>query len=68
MNYKVIKREAFTVSGKSTTILCKESHVMIPEFWDECKKDGTIKKLHELGGTCAIMGIGENVYNNGSFK
>ena len=41
---------------------------MIPKFWEECKKDGTIEKLHELGGSCTIMGIGENVYNDGFFK
>ena len=68
MNFKLIEREKFTVTGKTTTIRCKDSHIMIPEFWEECKKDGTIEALHRLSEGNIIMGVGEVPDNDDCFK
>ncbi len=50
MNYKVVKKDAFTVIEKvsSHTIDDSQNINTVPAFWSESKANGTLKKLLEL--------------------
>ena len=50
MNYKVVKKEAFSVIEKISTHTIDDSKNIntVPEFWAESKVDGTLEKLFEL--------------------
>ena len=67
MTYQLIEKVAFTVIGKATTIIEKRKYAMLPQFWDDCKRDGTINKLLGPCGSRPIIGVGENVNVNGTF-
>ena len=47
MNYKIIKKEAFTVLERVETHTVSEEQNLntIPDFWDRSHRDGTIKTL-----------------------
>ena len=49
MNYKIIKKEEFTVLEKVEvhSIVDDENKNTIPDFWDRAKVDGTVKTLAE---------------------
>lgn len=68
MNYKVVEKEQFFVVGKAAIIDLENKYTLLPQFWEDCKKNGTIEKLHELGDGCTIIGAGENVSVNNAFK
>jgi AraC family transcriptional regulator len=63
MDYKIVERKEFEVAGKAIKVSTKdgESYKRIPEFWNECNKDGTVEKLctaaegKELLGICIDM-------------
>lgn len=59
MNYKIIKREGFSVIGKMYTISCKDGEHLrrIPQIWKECGKDGTIERLCTLSRGKNLLGI-----------
>ncbi|MFS0725275.1 AraC family transcriptional regulator [Paenibacillus sp. 1P07SE] len=52
MDYRIVTREAFTVTGKRFVTNCKdgENNRDIPKFWTACNADGTSDRLVELGG------------------
>lgn len=66
MNYRVVERESFKVVGKIVTSSLEDN--VIPEFWNTCKKDGTIDRLVEVGvdsntyGMC--FGFNDQGYND----
>jgi AraC family transcriptional regulator len=68
MTYQLIEKAAFTIIGKVTTIIDKRKYEMIPQFWNDCKEEGIINKLHKFGGSRPIIGVGENGNISGTFK
>lgn len=60
MDYRIVERKEFNVVGKALKVTTKdnESTKRIPEFWNECGKDGTIEKLcTALIGSNVLLGI-----------
>lgn len=50
MDYKIIKKDSFSVIGKKlrVTTVDEKNLRIIPQFWDECKEDGTSDDLCEI--------------------
>lgn len=59
MNYRIAREETFDVVGKSIRVTMKqaEDSRRIPQFWDECTRDGTIGQLQELSADKNLLGI-----------
>ncbi|MGF7059703.1 AraC family transcriptional regulator [Brassicibacter mesophilus] len=55
MNYRVVERDSFKTAGKIVTSSLENN--IIPQFWDKCKKDGTIDKLLEIGVNAYTLGM-----------
>ncbi len=55
MNYRIVERESFKVTGKIVTSSLDNN--IIPQFWDKCKKDGTIERLMEIGINQNTLGM-----------
>ena len=52
MNFRIEKREAFKIVGKSMEIChdIEKNHVIIPDMWDRLKADGTLECLVDCVG------------------
>lgn len=64
MDYKIVKKQAFKVIEKRTVQTVSENKNLqtIPKFWEDSRKDGTVKRLLELTSEKKfIFGI---CYNN----
>lgn len=59
MDYRIVKKEAFTVIGKSIQVTCRdgENPLQIPKFWEKSHRDGTIAKLASIGTGENLLGI-----------
>ncbi|KAB8138207.1 AraC family transcriptional regulator, partial [Gracilibacillus oryzae] len=59
MNYKIVKKEGFKVTGKSIRTSTKngENFKRIPQFWDESYQNGTMDKLMNHAGELGVLGI-----------
>ncbi len=59
MDYKIIRREAFTVIGKLIEISIKdeEHHRAINGFWDKCNADGTCERIRSIDNSQHLLGI-----------
>lgn len=59
MEYRIVEQEAFTVVGKSIQVSCQdgEHHRLIPQFWAECDRDGTVARLVTIGSGEHLYGI-----------
>ena len=55
MDYRVIEKKAFKVVGKMITSSLENN--IIPQFWNQCKSDGTINKLLEVGLNNSTLGM-----------
>lgn len=55
MNYRVVERDEFTAIGKIVTSSLEDDR--IPQFWDECKRDGAVERLREIGVKPHTLGI-----------
>lgn len=55
MNYRVVEKDSFKAAGKVVTSSLENN--IIPQFWDQCKKDGTIERLHEIGVNFYTLGM-----------
>ena len=55
MNYRIVERAPFTVAGRMVTSSLDNN--IIPQFWDTCKKDGTIDRLVEIGVSPNTLGL-----------
>jgi AraC family transcriptional regulator len=55
MNYRVVEKDAFKATGRIVTSSLENN--ITPQFWDKCKKDGTIDKLYEVGINKCTLGI-----------
>ena len=47
MNYKIVEKPAWTAMGKAVKVstVDGENLVRIPQFWNECNRDGTVCEL-----------------------
>jgi len=69
MNYKIVDKESFTVVGKQRriTMVNGENFKQVPEFWDDCMKDGSYQWIKSNTGNLGVLGIckdfGENEFN-----
>lgn len=59
MDYRIVDRDGFTVVGKSIPVSMRdgENNQRIPQFWQECYRDGTIGKLHAIAPNKGLFGI-----------
>ncbi|MCJ8012895.1 GyrI-like domain-containing protein [Paenibacillus sp. KQZ6P-2] len=69
MEFQVIEREAFTVTGKMREVSTKDGSnlVDIPAFWQECHRDGTSMKLEAIAGGQNMYGICMDFDGEGGF-
>lgn len=59
MEYQIVNREAFQITGKMIRVSCKdgENYHRIPRFWQECYADGTVERLRGLHPNKVLLGI-----------
>lgn len=59
MDYKIIKKEGFKISGVSKRVTTKngENFKIIPKFWGEVYKNGIMEKLHKNASQLGILGV-----------
>jgi AraC family transcriptional regulator len=64
MKYKIVEKPSFSVVGRSIRVpnTHGENQVLIPKFWDESVKDGTVGKLASMSPQAdvikdAVLGI-----------
>lgn len=59
MEYRIVNREAFHISGKMIRVSCKdgENYRRIPQFWQECYANGTVDRLRALHPDRVLLGI-----------
>lgn len=59
MDYRIEKKKGFKIIAK-TQRFCKIENVIgredIPQFWAQCHKDGTVKKLGEISKKDGVLG------------
>lgn len=55
IDYHIRKKPQIDIVGKSTNV--RHSDGVAPPFWDECERDGTIKKLRKLSPRAPMVGI-----------
>ena len=52
MEYKILKKEAFTIFGYSRKFNCETSYTEIPKFWDEHYENGNGETVKGMFGAC----------------
>ncbi|GAA0077349.1 AraC family transcriptional regulator [Clostridium sp. CTA-5] len=59
MNYKIVKKESFKVVGKQKkiTMVDGENFKQVPEFWEDCMKDGSYQWICSKVGKLGVLGI-----------
>ncbi|MDR3644782.1 MAG: AraC family transcriptional regulator [Clostridia bacterium] len=62
MNYKLLEKDAFTVVGRKINVSSEngENFRVIPEFCNNCNKDGTCETLVKMCDEMGVMGICAN--------
>lgn len=61
MDYRIEQKEAFEVFGVAAEINLNDgkSFIEVPEFWDKCIEDGSMRKINEISGSegtlCAAL-------------
>ena len=65
MDYKIEKKPAFTLLSKVREQFTDD--IKIPEFWDTCKKDGTLNQLNKLSSHAnkLLIGFADGLSFNG---
>ncbi|WP_175598053.1 AraC family transcriptional regulator [Paenibacillus luteus] len=68
MDYRILKKEAFTVVGKSFRLSCEDNQQMreIPKLWQQAHQDGTIAKLGAIAAEGDLLGIIANMQPGGN--
>ncbi|OXM17093.1 GyrI-like domain-containing protein [Paenibacillus herberti] len=58
MNYRIEKRESFSIAGASIVVNCEngENFRRIPQFWQESGPNGTIGRVLELNPGTPLIG------------
>ena len=59
LEYKIVKKEQFTVMGRVRTFNVDTSHIDIPKFWDEHNRSDHSKIVCGMYGVC-VEGDGKN--------
>ena len=67
MNFRIVTRSSFSITGKSTLIAKADKHAQLPAFWSLCRNDGTMEALHAAGSD-TVIGVGENNSHRDSFR
>lgn len=59
MDYKIVEKGNFTVVGKQRKISMGngENFKQIPEFWNDCMKDGSYEWLFSKAGKLGVLGV-----------
>ena len=59
MDYKIVQKEAFRVIGKAFKVSTREGENLkkIPEFWIECKSNGTCERICSIDNRQNMLGI-----------
>ncbi len=59
MDYQIIEKEAFRVVGKGIRVTNRdgENFRRIPQFWGECKEDGSCAEIGKLSADGNVLGI-----------
>lgn len=65
MNYKIVEKGSFEVIGKQKriTTVNGENFKQVPEFWDECMKDGSYEWISSKAGKLGVLGICKDLNN-----
>ncbi len=69
MNYQIIDREAFELTGfkKRVTTKNNENFKIIPEFWEVLSKQGKVDKLYRQSADGDVIGAAINFDGNENF-
>jgi AraC family transcriptional regulator len=56
MDYRIVDKPVFNVVGKAIRVATKdgENFRLIPQFWEQCQKDGTLGQLGKLAGAGSL--------------
>ncbi|EGW38758.1 AraC family transcriptional regulator [Desulfosporosinus sp. OT] len=67
MNYKVVDKGSFRVVGKQRriTLVDGENFIQVPEFWNECIKDGSYQWISSKAGKLGVLGVAMDFSENG---
>lgn len=59
MEYRLVKKDAFSVTGKSIKVSTKngENFKRIPEFWQQCSIDETFEKICSIDNKQNLLGV-----------
>ncbi|MCC5464013.1 AraC family transcriptional regulator [Pelosinus baikalensis] len=62
MNYKIIDKGSFTVVGKQRRIsmVDGENFKQVPEFWNDCMKDGSYEWICSKAGELGVLGVSKD--------
>lgn len=65
MNYKMIEKESFAIIGKQKKITAVngENFKQVPEFWNECMRDGSYEWIRSKAGKLGILGVSMDLQN-----
>lgn len=65
MNYKIIEKESFAIIGKQKKITAVngENFKQVPEFWNECMRDGSYEWIRSKAGKLGILGVSMDLQN-----
>jgi AraC family transcriptional regulator len=55
MSYRVVEKGSFTALGK--IVVSPPDDNRVPRFWEECKRDGTVARLREIGVCPCTLGL-----------
>jgi len=57
MDYRIVEQPSFQVVGKTLRVSTShgENQRRIPQFWDECDADGTLRQLEALTGKATVL-------------
>lgn len=66
MNYKIEEKQGFEMFGVSTVVKAdgENPYIEIPQFWEKCISDGTVKRIRAAAGLGEHGQIHSVLYNN----
>lgn len=71
MNYKIVDKKSFSVVGKQRRITSVdgENFKQVPEFWNNCMKDGSYEWINSRAGKLGVLGVSLDLrnFNEGFF-
>jgi AraC family transcriptional regulator len=59
MDYQIVRRESYPILAKIKNVPTVNMEGIIPDFWTECYKDGTVSVLCKHGVKSELLGICE---------